>query len=136
MVQTAIVKRILPSGQAEVSLMRQMECGLSCESCEGCPQKPNEELVALADNAIGAKVGALVTVRPNTGGTIGAAVLVYLLPCLGLIIGYLLADWAAGTQGLCVLAAFIGLAIGFVPAVIVNRAATRRDAPEFTIVSR
>ena len=134
--QTAIVKRILPSGRAEVSRMRQMECGLSCKSCEGCPQKPNEELLALADNAIGAEVGAVVTVRPNTGGTIGAAALVYLLPCLGLIIGYLLADWAVGTQGLCVLAAFIGLAIGFVPAVIVNRAATRRDAPEFTIVSR
>lgn len=135
MTQTAVVTRILPSGEAEVSLMRQMECGLSCKSCEGCPQKPTDELLALADNPVGAAVGDVVTVRPNTGGAIGAAALIYLLPCVGLIGGYLLADLFACAQGVCILSAFIGLAVCFVPAAIVNRIATRTNVPEFTIVS-
>ncbi|MBQ3556334.1 MAG: SoxR reducing system RseC family protein [Oscillospiraceae bacterium] len=135
MIQTAIVKRILSSGQAEVSLMRQMECGLSCKSCEGCPQKPKDELLALADNAVGAAVGDVVTVKPNRCGTSGAVLLVWLLPCIGLILGYILAGLLGSSEGICIAAAFGGLAVGFVPAVIANRIAAGKNGPEFTIVS-
>lgn len=134
MEQMAIVKRVFPTGVAEVALMRQTECGLSCKSCEGCPQKPPQEILALADNAADVAVGDVVTVRPNTGGAMGAAVLICLLPCIGLILGYMLGALAGGAQGLCVLAAFVGLVIGFVPAVLVNRAADRAKRPEFSIV--
>ena len=48
MSQNAIVKKVVHPGVVEVSLMRQMECGLSCSSCEGCPQRPKEEILALA----------------------------------------------------------------------------------------
>ena len=34
MSQNAIVKKVVHPGVVEVSLMRQMECGLSCSSCE------------------------------------------------------------------------------------------------------
>lgn len=135
MFQTAIVKRILPSGLAEVSLLRQMECGLGCENCEGCPQKPKDELLALADNAVGAAVGDVVTVRPDGCGAAGAAMLIFLLPCLGLAAGYLVAHWAALAQGACIGSAFAGLAVGFVPALLVNRAAARKNSAEFTIVA-
>ena len=50
MSQNAIVKKVVHPGVVEVSLMRQMECGLSCSSCEGCPQRPKEEILALAEN--------------------------------------------------------------------------------------
>lgn len=135
MEQTAIVKRVFPSGVAEVSLLRRTECGLNCKSCEGCPQRPKEELLALADNAAGVQIGDVVTVRPNTGGTVGAAVLVCLLPCIGLVLGYGLGEGLDLSQGLCILTAFAGLVAGFLPAVLVNRAVARANKPEFSIVS-
>ncbi len=134
MVQTAIVKRIAAPGVAEVSLMRQLECGLSCKSCEGCPQKPKDEILALADNAVDARVGDVVEVESNSGSAIGIAALVYLVPCIGLVLGYLLGAWLGLGEGLCVLLAFAGLFVGFVPALLLNRAIIKRDKPEFTIV--
>ncbi|MBQ3135547.1 MAG: SoxR reducing system RseC family protein [Oscillospiraceae bacterium] len=135
MEQTAIVKRVFPSGVAEVALMRQVECGLNCKSCEGCSQRAEEELLAMADNAEGVAVGDIVTVRPRTGGRLGAAILVCLLPCFGLIAGYLIGELLRRSQGVCILLAFVGLAAGFVPAVLANRTAARTNKPEFSVVA-
>ena len=134
MVQTAVVKRIVSAGVAEVSLMRQLECGLSCKSCEGCPQKPKEEIFALADNSVGAAVGDVVEVESNSGSAIGIAALVYVVPIVGLILGYLLGDLLALGEGLCVLCSFGGLFAGFVPALLLNHAIVKRAKPEFTIL--
>lgn len=134
MVQTAVVKRIASPGVAEVSLMRQMECGLSCKSCEGCPQKPKDEILALADNTVDAAVGDVVEVESNSGSAIGIAALVYLVPCVGLALGYLLGVWLGLGEGLCVLLAFAGLLVGFAPALLLDRAIIKQDKPEFTIL--
>ena len=46
--QSAIVKKEVRSGVVEVSLLRQVECGLSCGGdCAGCMQKPQGEILAL-----------------------------------------------------------------------------------------
>lgn len=134
MIQTAVVKRILSSGTAEISLMRQLECGLSCKSCEGCPQKPKDEVLAVAENSAGAKPGDVVEVQSNSGNAIGIAALVYLVPCVFLVLGYLLGSGLGFGEGLCVLIAFAGLFIGFVPALLLNRAIVRGGKPEFTIL--
>lgn len=134
MVQTAVVKRVISEYVAEVSLMRQLECGLSCKSCEGCPQKPKDEILVLADNGVGASVGDVVEVESNSGSAIGIAALVYLVPCVFLVLGYLLGAWLGFGEGLCVLAAFVGLFVGFVPALLLNRAIAKRDKPEFTVL--
>lgn len=134
MVQTAIVKRILSTGVAEVSLMRQLECGLNCKSCEGCPQKPRDEILALAENMAGACAGDVVEVESNSGSAIGIAALVYLMPCVFLFLGYLLGAWLGLGEGVCVLAAFVGLFVGFAPAVLLNRTIVKRGKPEFTIL--
>ena len=134
MIQTAVVKRILFSGTAEISLMRQLECGLSCKSCEGCPQRPTDEILALAENTVGAGPGDVVEVQSNSGNAIGIAALVYLVPCVFLVLGYLLGAGLGLGEGLCVLAAFLGLFVGFVPALLLNRAIVRREKPEFTIL--
>ena len=134
MVQTAVVKRIITSGTAEISLMRQLECGLSCKSCEGCPQRPTDEILALAENTVGAGPGDVVEVQSNSGNAIGIAALVYLVPCVFLVLGYLLGTGLGLGEGLCVLAAFLGLFVGFVPALLLNRAIARREKPEFTIL--
>lgn len=81
MSQNAIVKKVVHPGVVEVSLMRQMECGLSCSSCEGCPQRPKEEILALAsDPQGGAKPGDWVEVEPASGSAIGFALLVFSSP--------------------------------------------------------
>ena len=134
MIQTAVVKRILSSSTAEISLMRQLECGLSCKSCEGCPQKPKDEVLAVAENSAGAKPGDVVEVQSNSGNAIGIAALVYLVPCVFLVLGYLLGSGLGFGEGLCVLIAFAGLFIGFVPALLLNRAIVRGGKPEFTIL--
>ena len=135
MVQNAIVKRVVSPGVVEVSLMRQLECGLSCKSCEGCPQKPKEEILALAVNEVGALPGNIVEVDSNVGGGISLAVLVYLLPCITLVLGYLVGDWLGLSEMVCVGTAFIGLFLGFVPALLLDRAFLRRKKPEFTILT-
>lgn len=136
MVQNAIVKRIVKDGVAQVSLLRQMECGLHCDgACEGCSQKPKEEILALASNSIGAQPGDHVEVEPSVGHNIGVSVLVFLLPCIGLGAGYILGQSlfqlgevaALGTGAL-------GLVIGFIPAFLMNRAMTKSKGPEFKIL--
>lgn len=134
MIQTAVVKRIISPNIAEVSLMRQLECGLSCKSCEGCPQKPRDEIMAMAENAVEARVGDVVEVESNSGNAIGIAALVYLVPCIFLVLGYLLGAWIGLGEGACVLLAFLGLFVGFVPALLLNRAIVKRNKPEFTIL--
>lgn len=134
MVQTAIVKRIVSADVAEISLMRQLECGLSCKSCEGCPQKPKDEIFALADNTVGAAVGSVVEVESNSGNAIGIAALVYLVPIIGLILGYLAGSLLALSEGLCVLCSFGGLLVGAAPALLLDRALGKRAKPEFTIL--
>ena len=138
MIQNAIVKSITGEKVAQVSLLRQVECGLSCNgNCEGCGMKPKGELLAMASNEIGAQPGDLVEVETTTGNSIGIAAIVYLLPCITLGAGYvvgqavfLLGEVAAlGT-------AAVGLVLGFLPAYFLNRSITRRKQPEFAIRRR
>ena len=138
MVQNASVKKIVREGVAEVSLLRQMECGLHCDgACAGCSAKPPQEILALASNEIGAKPGDFVEVEPAGVGNISVSAAVFLLPCLGLGIGY-----GLGVQLLrlgevaALVTAFLGLAAGFVPALLMDRAITRRNAPEFAILKQ
>ena len=124
MVQNAIVKKIVREGVAEVSLLRQMECGLHCDgACAGCSAKPPQEILALATNGIGAKPGDFVEVEPSDGHNISPSVAVFLLPCVGLGVGY-------------ALGVLLGLAAGFIPAFLMNRAITRSAAPEFAILKQ
>ena len=93
MVQNAVVKKIVGDGVAEVSLLRQMECGLHCDgACAGCTQRPKEEILALASNPIGARPGDVVEVEPTGGHNLVTPVVVFLLPCVGLVAGYLPGD--------------------------------------------
>ena len=88
MVQNAIVKKNVREGVVEVSLLRQMECGLHCDgACAGCSQRPKEEILALASNPIGAKPGDMVEVEPTGGHNIGTSVVVFAIPCVTLVLG-------------------------------------------------
>lgn len=136
MVQNAIVKEIIEDGVVRVSLLRQMECGLHCDgACEGCGQKPKEEILALASNTIGAKPGDFVEVEPFGGGNISISFIVFLLPCIGLGLGYVLGQVLLGLgEGMALLTALLGLGVGFLPAFLLNRAIANSNTPEFRIL--
>lgn len=138
MVQNAIVKKIVGEGVAEVSLLRQMECGLHCDgACAGCSAKPPQEILALASNGIGARPGDFVEVEPSGGRNISASVIVFLLPCVGLALGYALGMYLLNLGEIAsLLPAAAGLAAGFVPAFLLNRAITQSAKPEFSILKR
>lgn len=138
MVQNAIVKKIVQEGVAEVSLLRQMECGLHCDgACAGCSAKPSQEILALASNGIGAKPGDFVEVEPAGGHNYSTLAAVFVLPCVGLGLGYVLGTNLLRLGELAaLLTAVLGLAAGFVPAILMDRAITRRNAPEFAILKR
>ena len=138
MVQNAIVKKIVRDGVAEVSLLRQMECGLHCDgACAGCTAKPPQESLALASNPIGAQPGDVVEVEPSIGHNIGTSVVVFLLPCVGLGVGYVLGQSLLQLGDLAAMGtAVLGLAVGFLPAFLLNRAMTRNQAPEFSILKQ
>lgn len=133
MVQNAIVKKIIREGVAEVSLLRQMECGLHCDgACAGCSAKPPQEILALASNGIGAKPGDFVEVEPAGGHNISTSVAVFLLPCVGLGLGYALGvNLLRLGEVTSLLTAALGLAAGFVPAFLMDRAITARKPRNF-----
>ena len=136
MVQNAIVKQLVGEGMAQVSLLRQMECGLHCDgACAGCSQKPPQEILALAANPIGAKPGDVVEVETSVGHGIGLSVIVFLLPCVGLGAGYALGQALLELGDVAALGTgALGLALGFLPALWLNRSMTRSQKPEFSIL--
>ena len=72
--------------------------------------------------------------EPAAGHSIGLSALVFGVPCIFLALGYIL-GMALGLGELAsVGTAAIGLIVGFLPAVWVNRCLTRSQAPEFVIL--
>ena len=138
MVQNAIVKKIIKEGVAEVSLLRQMECGLHCDgACAGCSAKPPQEILALASNGVGAKPGDFVEVEPSSRRNISTSVVVFLLPCVGLGLGYVLGTNLLHLSELtAMVTALLGLAAGFFPAILMDRAIARSQTPQFAILKR
>lgn len=136
MVQNAIVKEVVREGVARVSLLREMECGMHCDgACAGCTQKPTEEILVLAENGIGAKKGDFVEVEPTGVGNISVSFIVFLLPCVGLALGYMFAQSVLGlNEMVSLLGALVGLAVSFIPAFLINRSIARSDKPEFRIL--
>ena len=135
MSQNAIVKKIVSDGVAQVSLLRQLDCK-NCDNCGICTQKPETELLAFASNTIGAHEGDIVEVESVAGSSIGVAVIVYVLPCVFLLLGYCLGQ----AMGLSELASIgggaLGVLVGFLPAILWNRVITKRNKPEFVILSK
>lgn len=134
MSQNAIVKEKVSDGVVRVSLLRQMQCGSDCDSCKGCIARPTGEIIALASDPIGTGPGDWVEVESVGATATGAAMLVYLLPCLTLLGGYLVGAALGLSEGGAIAAGAVGLLLGFLPARLVDRAIRKRAAPEFRIL--
>ncbi len=91
MTQRAVVKRRLGASTVEILVHRQSACSHNCADCAGCGSLIREpEVTAVAEDALGARVGQQVTVESASGKVLGLAALLYLLPFVGLFPAYLL----------------------------------------------
>ncbi len=136
MSQNAIVKRNISSGVVEIALMRELECGNGCKNCDICTARPQEDLLANAADSIGVTVGDWVEVELANTTSVTAALLIYLLPCITLLAGYMIGEWLGFSVVASLGCAALGLALGFLPAWLVNRGIQKNSAPEFIVLKR
>lgn len=136
MSQNAIVKQNISPGLVEVSLMRELQCGNGCKNCDICISRPAEEVLVQASDPIGVSVGEWVEVELVGTTAITAALLVYLVPCITMLLGYMVGEWMGLDVVASLLCAVIGLVVGFLPARMVNRGIQKRDTPEFVVQKR
>ena len=113
MTQEAIVIRSLPNRMAEVLVKRPTACGGSCGSCESCIYQA--ELKAVARNLIDARPGQKVTISTKSSTVFSAALLVYILPLVFFVLGFVIANALGASEGLSILVSFLCL----VPAALI-----------------
>ena len=118
-----------PDGTAQVAYMRQSACSGDCHKCSGCGAV-EQTMIFTAGNPIGATPGALVTVESATGPVLKAAAVLYMLPLVLFIAGYLVGmQWQLG--GLIGALAF-ALSIAII--VCYDRLVMRKRNTVYTIV--
>ena len=85
-----------PDGTAQVACLRQSACSGDCHKCSGCGAV-EQTMIFTARNPIGARPGDTVTVESATGPVLKAAAVLYMLPLVLFIVGYLVGmQWNLG----------------------------------------
>lgn len=116
MEEIAQVVRVIDGGGAEVEIRRHT----MCHECGGCGHGKSENTRFEVDNPIQAQEGEIVILEMATKNLLGAVLLIYLLPLIDLIIGYLIGDWLNTTyhffkgEGFAIICGLLFLALTFV----------------------
>lgn len=106
MEQIAKVKKLLPDGTAEVVRIREDNCSGNCAVCGGC----GEDKTFLAYNDMKANIGDRVILQPDAKVARKTATMLYTIPVVLLLAGYLLGEHFLSKGGLFgVLGAVVGL---------------------------
>lgn len=91
MEEMAQVVRVLKQNMAEVELRRHSACS-DCGQCShGKESQPTRFEVS---NPVHAEVGDMVLLEMETGSLMKAVALIYILPLVNLVIGFVLGKWA------------------------------------------
>lgn len=133
MTQEAVVTKLLPHGMAEVAVTRTTACGGNCGSCESCIFQ--SELKANARNPIEARPGQRVLIESRSSKIYGAALLVYILPLLLLLLGFTVATLLKLSEGAAIALSFLGLLIGAAVIVLSQRRKSKEKEITFTIIA-
>ena len=130
MEQIVRVSRLLPDGRAEVFRVRESACSGDCHKCSGCGAAKQTVCFA-ARNSSGARVGDLVVVSSSSAHVLKAAAVLYILPLVLFLAGYLVGEnlWQSG-----VLAGLVGLALGVVCIKLYDKLLSKKEM-EYTIIS-
>lgn len=131
MTNEGVVTKVLPNNMAEVAVARSTACGGNCGSCEACAFQ--NELKTLAHNLVGASLGQKVVVETKSSVIFGAAMLVYVMPLIFFIGGYILAYLLGAGEGLCVVVSFAFLVVSAVILVMSQRR-KKNNKIEFNII--
>lgn len=122
MTQTAMVKRLLGENQAEIVVCRRSACGHDCAACGGCGPENAVQVIAVADNALGARPGDVIRVESESSRVLGMAFALYLIPLVLLFAGYFAASGALKLgEGASLAVGLVCMAAGFAANVRIDR---------------
>ena len=122
MEQAVRVRQVLEDGTAEVVRVRESACSGDCHQCSGCGAT-QQTMVIRAENPIHAKEGDWVVVEAKTGALLKAAAVLYILPLILFVAGYILGEhlWQRG-----ILVSLAGIMLGLVLAKLLDRQMSRK----------
>ena len=134
MTQTATVTALpaVPGGQVELTIVRQTACGHSCDGCGRCAGR-TPDLVIQAESGVPVALGDRVEVYSDNR-VLGAAALVYGLPVVLFLLGYLLPS-SLPEPGRC-LCGGLGFALGLAGAIACDRLVKKRSGISYRIVRK
>lgn len=117
MEQTVKVHRLLDDGTAQVIRIRESACSGDCHQCAGCGAT-KQTMLFTAQNPIGAKVGDLVVITSDTATVLRGAALLYILPLVTFLAGYIMGEnlWGRG-----ILVSILCFVAGMVPIKLYDR---------------
>lgn len=124
MTKNGIVEDI-NSGIAKVKILRVSACGENCVECGACDKKSN---TVIAKNTLNAKVNDKVIVNMSDKLVLGAAFLVYIIPLIFLIIGYLIGHIISENTG--ILLGFTFMVIAFLIIIYIDKKFNKRYEAE------
>lgn len=133
MTQIATVERILDADHAEISVPRKSACGHDCEECAGCGVS-GASVYARASNPIGAQPGQKVVVESSTKNMLRIVVLVYLIPVVLFLAGYVIMSLLTASVAAQYAVAVAGFVAGIVFAIFYDRRLRARGGLTFNIV--
>ena len=133
MTQIATVERILDSDHAVISVPRKSACGHDCEECAGCGVT-GAAVEAKAVNPIGAKPGQKVVVESSTQKMLGIVEMVYFIPVVLFLGGYLLSVFLGAGVAVQYTVAIVGFLAGIAIAIFYDRHVKAKGGLSFTIV--
>ena len=131
MTNDAVVTKLLPHNTAEVAVTRLTACGGNCGSCEGCVY--DSQVKAVAENPLGARPGQKVVIESRNAEIYGAVFLVYIVPLVFFLAGYLIALALGASEGLCIAVSFLALAVSAV-FLVLSQKKKKANAITFTII--
>ena len=116
-------------GTAQVACMRQSACSGDCHKCSGCGAV-EQTMIFTARNPIGARPGDTVTVESATGPVLKAAAVLYMLPLVLFIAGYLMGlQWNLGA-----LIGGLAFALSIVLIIAYDRLVMQKKNTVYTII--
>lgn len=129
MEQTVKIVKCNTDGTARVVHIRESACSGDCHKCSGCGAV-KQTMYLTAQNPIGARVGDVVNIHSQSAPVLAAAALLYLLPLVLFLAGYLLGRmlWAAG-----IWTGLAGFALAVAAAVIYDRRVLKKREAVYTI---
>ncbi len=129
MEQLVRVQKTYEDGTAQVLHERLSACSGDCHKCAGCGAV-KQTMLLKARNPIGAKPGDLVVISSDSGPVLAGAAVLYLVPVLLFLAGYLAGQlcWQQGA-----FAGVLGFLLGIGIAVIYDRRIVKKRKTVYTI---